>query len=390
MRTLLEAEPLAPVSETLSQAADQLRSSNTTILLLAAPSLQGALAIAPLEAALVDAGHNLLSPSVTHSVTFTVEEAPAPNQPPSFSGGSTFTTLENNASSFFVSATDPDGDVLTYTKTGADADKFTLNVNTGELTFNAAPDYEANASAAGNNAYAVTVTVTDGEANATQAVSINVTRSTHVAQAAANLEMLWCKPGTFMMVDQFIDRTFSRNKTFFGDGLVAHVSMAQPVCGRMVGSLADVSDESSIEFCRGGTYLVMEGPQFSTLAESELYRSWGADVIGMTNMPEAKLAREAELCYATVAMVTDYDCWHPDHGNVSVRAIMRVLEENLENAHTLIRGVAKKLAAHSGPCIDRCDRSLEHAVATTPEAQKAEAIGRLSVVAGRVLATSTE
>lgn len=198
------------------------------------------------------------------------------------------------------------------------------------------------------------------------------------------------KPGTFMMVDQFIDRTFARNKTFFGDGLVAHVSMAQPVCGRMVGSLADVSDEFSIEFCRGGTYLVMEGPQFSTLAESELYRSWGADVIGMTNMPEAKLAREAELCYATVAMVTDYDCWHPDHGNVSVRAIMRVLEENLENAHTLIRGVAKKLAAHSGPCIDRCDRSLEHAVATTPEAQKAGAIGRLSVVAGRVLATSTE
>ena len=198
------------------------------------------------------------------------------------------------------------------------------------------------------------------------------------------------KPGTFVMVDQFIDRTFSRNKTFFGDGLVAHVSMAQPVCGRMVGSLTDVSDASSIEFCSGGTYLVMEGPQFSTLAESELYRSWGADVIGMTNMPEAKLAREAELCYSTVAMVTDYDCWHPDHENVSVGAIMRVLEENLENARILIRGVAQKLAAHSGPCIDQCDRSLEHAITTTQEARRIEAVGRLRVVADRVLTTRTE
>ncbi|MBI2320244.1 MAG: S-methyl-5'-thioadenosine phosphorylase, partial [Betaproteobacteria bacterium] len=132
-------------------------------------------------------------------------------------------------------------------------------------------------------------------------------------------------PGMFVIVDQFIDKTFARDKSFFGTGLVAHVSMAHPVCERLAGHLEEAIRESGIEMARGGTYLVMEGPQFSSLAESELYRTWNCDVIGMTNMPEAKLAREAEMCYATVAMVTDYDCWHPHHDDVSVDAIVKVL-----------------------------------------------------------------
>ncbi len=139
-------------------------------------------------------------------------------------------------------------------------------------------------------------------------------------------------PGMFVIVDQFIDRTFAREKSFFGDGLVAHVSMARPVCHRLGEHLYAATGGAGIKAVRGGTYLVMEGPQFSSLAESELYRTWNCDVIGMTNMPEAKLAREAELCYATVAMVTDYDCWHPDHDDVTVEAIIKVLSENAERA----------------------------------------------------------
>ncbi len=146
-------------------------------------------------------------------------------------------------------------------------------------------------------------------------------------------------PGTFVIVDQFIDRTFARNKSFFGSGLVAHVSMAHPVCKRLGDHIEAAAKEAGINALRGGTYLVMEGPQFSSLAESELYRSWGCDVIGMTNMPEAKLAREAELCYATVAMVTDYDCWHPDHDDVTVEQIIKVLLANADKAKTLVKHV---------------------------------------------------
>lgn len=154
-------------------------------------------------------------------------------------------------------------------------------------------------------------------------------------------------PGTFVIVDQFIDRTFAREKSFFGTGLVAHVSMAHPVCRRLGDHLELAAREADISVARGGTYLVMEGPQFSTLAESELYRFWNCDVIGMTNMPEAKLAREAEMCYATVAMVTDYDCWHPGHDAVTVDAIINVLMANADHARTLVKAVTPKLKALS-------------------------------------------
>src|SRR5262249_38986507 len=150
-------------------------------------------------------------------------------------------------------------------------------------------------------------------------------------------------PGTFVIVDQFIDRTFARKKTFFEEGMVAHVSMAHPVCKRLGDHLEEAAKGADIKCARGGTYLVMEGPQFSSLAESELYRTWNCDVIGMTNMPEAKLAREAEICYATVAMVTDYDCWHPQHDDVTVDAIVKVLLENADRARTLIRHLTPKL-----------------------------------------------
>jgi 5'-methylthioadenosine phosphorylase len=188
-------------------------------------------------------------------------------------------------------------------------------------------------------------------------------------------------PGDFVLVDQFIDRTFARAKSFFGNGLVAHVSMARPVCPR----LQDAIERTRVPVKRGGTYLVMEGPQFSTLAESELYRSWGCDVIGMTNMPEAKLAREAELCYATVAMVTDYDCWHPGHDAVSVEMIVGVLMQNAEKARTLVREVVPLLEGHAGPCRHGCQRALEHALITSPEARDPAALARLDAVAGRVL-----
>lgn len=143
-------------------------------------------------------------------------------------------------------------------------------------------------------------------------------------------------PGHFVIVDQFIDRSFSREKSFFGDGIVAHVSMAHPVCPRLGDALEGAANGLGLPVVRGGTYLVMEGPQFSTKAESELYRSWGCSVIGMTNMPEAKLAREAEIDYATVAMVTDFDCWHPDHDHVTVDTVVKVLLKNADKAHALV------------------------------------------------------
>jgi 5'-methylthioadenosine phosphorylase len=192
-------------------------------------------------------------------------------------------------------------------------------------------------------------------------------------------------PGDFVVIDQFIDRTFAREKSFFGPGCVAHVSMAQPVCGRIGDAIMAAASRSGVAAKRGGAYLVMEGPQFSTLAESALYRGWKCDVIGMTNMPEAKLAREAEICYATVAMVTDYDCWHPGHEAVTVEMILSVLNANAERARALVRQVVPGLAAHDGSCRHGCDRALEHALITAPEARDPALLARLDAVAGRVL-----
>jgi 5'-methylthioadenosine phosphorylase len=191
-------------------------------------------------------------------------------------------------------------------------------------------------------------------------------------------------PGTFVIVDQFIDRTFARVKSFFGKGLVAHVSMAHPVCGRLGDHLEDAAKASGIAVVRGGTYLVMEGPQFSTKAESALYRSWGCDVIGMTNMPEAKLAREAEMCYATVAMVTDYDCWHPDHDAVTVEQVVKVLLANADKAKGLVREAAPRLEALDD-CRLGCRHALDNSIITAPEARDPELLARLDAVAGRVL-----
>ncbi len=192
-------------------------------------------------------------------------------------------------------------------------------------------------------------------------------------------------PGTFVLVDQFVDRTFARTKSFFGTGLVAHVSMAEPVCRRLGSHLEAAAEELGIPHTAAGTYLVMEGPQFSSRAESELYRSWGCDVIGMTNMPEAKLAREAEICYATVAMVTDYDCWHDDHDNVSVEGVIKVLLENADKARALVKQVVPRLAGRAAACEQGCHHALDNAVITAPEARDPAAAARLDAVAGRVL-----
>jgi 5'-methylthioadenosine phosphorylase len=192
-------------------------------------------------------------------------------------------------------------------------------------------------------------------------------------------------PGHFVIVDQFIDRSFAREKSFFGDGCVAHVSMAHPVCPRLGDALENAARALALPVTRGGTYLVMEGPQFSTYAESELYRSWGCSVIGMTNMPEAKLAREAELCYATVAMVTDYDCWHPDHDAVTVDAVVKVLFENADRARALVQEVVPLLGALRGPCPAGCDCALEYAIITAPEKRNPALMAKLDAVAGRLL-----
>jgi 5'-methylthioadenosine phosphorylase len=192
-------------------------------------------------------------------------------------------------------------------------------------------------------------------------------------------------PGTFVIVDQFIDRTIDRKKSFFDTGLVAHISMAHPVCSRLGNLLERAAQEQDIPVHRGGTYLAMEGPQFSTLAESELYRSWGCQVIGMTNMPEAKLAREAEICYATIAMVTDYDCWHPDHDAVEVSTIIEVLMKNSEKARKLVKSVTPQLGKRREICPSGCHHALENALITTPEARDPVLMKKLDAVAGRVL-----
>ena len=194
------------------------------------------------------------------------------------------------------------------------------------------------------------------------------------------------EPGMFVIVDQFIDRTFAREKSFFGEGLVAHVSVAHPVCSRLGNLVEHALKSSNIAHAKGGTYLVMEGPQFSTLAESNLYRQWGCDVIGMTNMPEAKLAREAEICYASVAMVTDFDCWHPDHENVNIEQILAVVSQNAKNARALVTQSAHEIIkdqANAANC--SCRSALDFAVVTAKESRDPALVQRLDAVAGRVL-----
>ena len=193
-------------------------------------------------------------------------------------------------------------------------------------------------------------------------------------------------PGDFVIVDQFIDRTVGRASSFFGQGCVAHVSMAHPVCARLGDACETAVRDLGLRVHRGGTYLAMEGPQFSTLAESRVYRDgWGCDVIGMTNMPEAKLAREAELCYASVAMITDYDSWHPDHDAVDIAEIIRVLTGNADKARSLVAALPALLGMDRTPCPHGCDRALDHALMTLPEARDPAVLARLDAVAGRVL-----
>jgi 5'-methylthioadenosine phosphorylase len=192
-------------------------------------------------------------------------------------------------------------------------------------------------------------------------------------------------PGKFVLANQFIDRTFKRANSFFGTGLAAHIGMGHPVCARLGDALEQAGTASGIAMHRGGTYLCIEGPQFSTLAESNLYRGWGCDVIGMTNMPEAKLAREAEICYATVAMVTDFDVWHPDHDHVTVDMVVKVVQDNADRAKSLIQAVVPMLARHEGACPHGCRHALDNAIITAPEALDPDMVRRLEAVAGRVL-----
>ena len=191
-------------------------------------------------------------------------------------------------------------------------------------------------------------------------------------------------PGKFVIVDQFIDRTFARNKTFFDDEIVAHVSMAHPTSDGLMNACEEAIKKDKIEYQRGGTYVVIEGPQFSTLAESNLYRSWNADVIGMTNMPEAKLAREAEIRYASVSMVTDFDCWHPDHENVDVQQVVKVLLDNAAKAKNMIKNLIVNFEKHIDPK-DPTNNCLDVAIITAPEKRTKKTIEKLKVVAGRVL-----
>ena len=191
-------------------------------------------------------------------------------------------------------------------------------------------------------------------------------------------------PGKFVIVDQFIDRTFARNKTFFDDEIVAHVSMAHPTSNGLMNACEEAIKKEDIEYQRGGTYIVMEGPQFSTLAESNLYRSWKADVIGMTNMPEAKLAREAEIRYASVSMVTDFDCWHPNHENVDVQQVIKVLLGNAKKAKTMIKNIINNFEDHIDPK-DPTNNCLDVAIITTPEKRTPKTIDKLKTIAGRVL-----
>ena len=192
-------------------------------------------------------------------------------------------------------------------------------------------------------------------------------------------------PGDFVIVDQYIDRTFARDKSFFGPGCVAHVSVAHPTCAHLSAACAEAAKLAGIKVHQGGTYLAMEGPQFSTLAESRLYRSWGCDVIGMTGMPEAKLAREAELCYASVAMVTDFDCWHETHGAVDVSQVIQTLTANSSSGKSLIKHLPSLLKPARQPCPQGCDHALDHALMTAPDKRDPALVARLDAVARRVL-----
>lgn len=193
-------------------------------------------------------------------------------------------------------------------------------------------------------------------------------------------------PGDFVVVDQFIDRTFAREKSFFATGCVAHVSVAHPTCPRLSAACVQAASDAGITVHNGGTYLAMEGPQFSSIAESKMYReSWGADVIGMTNMPEAKLAREAELCYASVAMITDYDSWHPEHGSVDITSIIATLQGNAGKARDLVGRLPALLGQDRDDCPHGCDKALEFAIMTAPDKRDPELIAKLDAIAGRIL-----
>ena len=193
-------------------------------------------------------------------------------------------------------------------------------------------------------------------------------------------------PGDFVIVDQFIDRTFAREKSFFETGCVAHVSVAHPTCPRLSAACVQAASDAEITIHKGGTYLAMEGPQFSSIAESKMYReSWGADVIGMTNMPEAKLAREAELCYASVAMITDYDSWHPEHGSVDITSIIATLQGNAGKARDLVGRLPALLGQERDDCPHGCDKALEFAIMTAPDKRDPDLIAKLDAIAGRVL-----
>ena len=192
-------------------------------------------------------------------------------------------------------------------------------------------------------------------------------------------------PGTFVLVDQFIDRTFAREKSFFGTGCVGHVPFSHPISPGLQDIVGPALQDEGIAHAKGGTYVVMEGPQFSTLAESQLYRSWGASVIGMTNMPEAKLAREAEICYCTVAMVTDFDSWHGGHGSVDVAKVVAVMKANSGSARRLVARIAKSFPRQNPPCPIGSDRALDFAIMTAPEKRDPALLQKLSAVAGRVL-----
>ena len=194
-------------------------------------------------------------------------------------------------------------------------------------------------------------------------------------------------PGTFVLVDQFVDRTFNRQTSFFGKGCVAHVSMAHPVSPLLQDRIAAAAAQEGIKVARGGTYVCMEGPQFSTYAESMTYKRLGYSVVGMTNLPEAKLAREAELCYATVAMVTDFDCWHPDHDAVTVQDIIAVLGANADKAKALVARLARDFPDEHEPCPIGSDRALDTALITAPDARDKKLLKKLDAVAGRVLKT---
>ena len=191
-------------------------------------------------------------------------------------------------------------------------------------------------------------------------------------------------PGKFVIINQFIDRTFAREKTFFDDEIVAHVSMAHPTSNGLMNACEEAIKKEKIDYQRNGTYVVMEGPQFSTLAESNLYRSWKADVIGMTNMPEAKLAREAEIRYASVSMVTDYDCWHPDHENVDVQSVIKVLLSNAQNAKNMVKAIIENFEHHIDPK-DPATNCLDVAIITDPKKRSKKTIKKLKTIAGRVL-----